>query len=145
MPHSTIPSAALLVDGNSLIHEPTLTAKEAWQCVELLIRVNPDPASAGGAELAVWIDDQPVIHFTAAAPVGYWVKDKFCPDAATGTECTDYRPANPTLAPLDLQVRTTTALTLDAFWPQNYITSGGARSVWYDDMVLATSRVGCIQ
>jgi hypothetical protein len=47
--------------------------------------------------------------------------------------------------PLDLQWRSTAALALDNFWPQNYITDAGAGSVWYDDMVVAKARVGCIQ
>jgi hypothetical protein len=46
---------------------------------------------------------------------------------------------------LDLQYRATTDLKLNAFWPQNYISSGGPGSVAYDDMVLATEPVGCIQ
>ena len=130
--------------GNAVIHDPTVTAKEQWQCFEIHVKLNPDPTSGAGAELGVWIDDQSIIQFTDAAPLGYWVKDKFCPSAATGTECTMYRPASPTLVPLDLQWRSTTALTLDNFWPQNYITDAGSGSVWYDDMVVAKTRVGCI-
>ena len=106
-------------------HDPTVTAKEQWQCFEINVKLNPDPASGAGAELGVWIDDRSIQQFTDAAPLGYWVKDKFCPSAATGTECTMYRPASPTLVPLDLQWRSTTALTLDNFWPQNYITDVG--------------------
>ena len=49
------------------------------------------------------------------------------------------------MIPLDLRHRSTSTLKLDAFWPQNYITSGPAGSVWYDDMVVARSRVGCIR
>ena len=131
--------------GNSLIHDPGLTAKEQWQCFELHIKLNTGASSGAGAELGVWVNDQSVIQFTDSTPLGYWVKDKFCPDNATGTECTNYKPANPTLVPLDFQVRSTLNLKINAFWPQNYITSGGAGSVWYDDMVIAKSRVGCIQ
>jgi len=47
--------------------------------------------------------------------------------------------------PLDLQFRTTTDLKLNVFWPQNYITSGGEGSLWYDDMVVARVRIGCLQ
>jgi ABC-type glycerol-3-phosphate transport system substrate-binding protein len=36
------------------------------------------------------------------------------------------------------------ALTLNYFWPQNYVTQGPAGSVQYDDMVVATVRVGCL-
>ena len=131
--------------GNSLIHDPTVTAKNAWQCIELHIKLNPDPGSGAGAELGVWIGDASVIQFSDSAPLGYWIKDKFCPDSAVGTECTDYRPANPTLVPLDLQFRSTSALKINAFWPQNYITDPGSGSVWYDDMVVAKTRLGCLR
>jgi hypothetical protein len=139
------PSGSTAYYGNSLVHDPSLTAKEAWQCFEIHVKLNPDPSSGAGAELGLWLEDESVIQFTDTEPLGYWVKDKFCPEAATGSECTDYRPANPDLVPLDLQYRSTTDLKLNHFWPQNYITEGGAGSVWYDDMVVARARIGCIR
>jgi hypothetical protein len=139
------PSGSTAYYGNSVLHDPTLTAKEAWQCFEIHVKVNPSAASAAGAAWGFWVDDRAVLEFTDAAPLGYWIKDKFCPAATTATECTDYRPAAPTLLPLDLQVRSTTALNLNYIWPQNYITDGGAGAVWYDDLVVAQRRVGCIR
>jgi len=35
-------------------------------------------------------------------------------------------------------------LKLNAFWPQNYITDPASGTVWFDDMVVATVRVGCL-
>ncbi|MBI3203837.1 MAG: hypothetical protein HYZ29_20020 [Myxococcales bacterium] len=139
------PAGSTAYYGNSVIHDPTLTAKDQWQCFELHIKLNPSPASGAGAELGVWVNDQSVLQFTDQSPLGYWVKDKFCPEKATGTECTQYKPPSPSLVPLDLQWRSTTDLKINAFWPQNYITEGGAGSVWYDDMVIAKSRVGCVK
>ncbi|MCC6898578.1 MAG: hypothetical protein IT377_06365 [Polyangiaceae bacterium] len=138
------PAGSTAYYGNSVIHDPTLTAKDQWQCFELHIKLNPSASSGAGAELGVWVNDQSVLQFTDQAPVGYWVKDQFCPEKATGTECTQYKPPSPSLVPLDLQWRSTTDLKINAFWPQNYITEGGAGSVWYDDMVIAKSRVGCV-
>ncbi len=140
-----VPMGSTAYYGNSVVHDPTLTAKAEWQCIELHIKLNPDPASAAGAELGLWVEDQKIMSFTDAAPLGYWVKDKFCPDSAVGTECTMYKPANPTLVPLDLQYRSSANLKIDSFWPQNYITDPGSGSVWYDDMVVAKVRIGCIQ
>jgi hypothetical protein len=131
--------------GNSLIHAPSLVARDAWQCIELHIKLNPDPATSAGAELALWVEDELIVRFTDEGPLGYWIRDKFCPDAAVGTECTDYRPAEPDLVPLDLRFRSSDALKLNALWPQNYITDEGGGSVWYDDLVLATRRIGCRQ
>jgi len=141
-----MPSGPTAYYGNSLVHDSGLRATDdTWLCAELHIKLNPDPASPAGAELGLWIDDAPVEHFTDAAPLGYWVKDKFCPDQADGPECTAYRPPGVALAPLDLRFRSVAQLELNAFWPQNYITDGGAGSVWYDDMVLATRRIGCLR
>lgn len=140
------PSGNTAYYGNSVIHEPTFTVEDdAWMCIEIHIKLNPDPSTSAGAELGVWKNNALIAAFTDSTPTGYWIKDKFCPDAATGTECTDYKPANPTLVPLDLQYRSVGALDLNAFWPQNYITEGPEGSVWYDDMVIATTRVGCIE
>jgi hypothetical protein len=96
--------------------------------------------------LEVWKNDVLLQHFDSQAPVGCWVRDKFCLPTDDGSECTDY----PNLClqpyvPLDLQWRSTTALQLNYFWPQNYITDGVAGSVQYDDMVVATTRIGCLQ
>jgi hypothetical protein len=140
------PSGGSAYYGNTLIHDTSLKADDdQWMCLEVKITLNPDPSSAAGAELALWKNDQLVVHFTDQGPLGYWIKDKFCPQTADGPECTDYPPpSGTTMIPLDLRFRSTTALKLNAFWPQNYITSGGAGSVWYDDMVVATERVGCL-
>jgi hypothetical protein len=140
------PSGGSAYYGNTLIHETSLRVDDdQWMCLEVQITLNPSPSSGAGAELAFWKNDQLIVHFTDQAPLGYWIKDKFCPQAADGPECTKYAPPpGTTMIPLDLQFRSTTALKLNAFWPQNYITSGGAGSVWYDDMVVATERVGCL-
>jgi len=86
-----------------------------------------------------------VQHYDETSPLGYWVKDKFCPDAADGPECTAYRPAGATLAPENLQFRSSSALQLNHFWPQNYITDTRTGSLWFDDMVVAKVRVGCLR
>lgn len=133
--------------GNSLIHKKASVVKdEQWMCIEIHVKLNPNPASGAGAALDLWVDGAQMAHFDDAAPVGCWIKDKFCTSTADAPECTNY----PNLCmkpyvPLDLQWRNTTALKLDAFWPQNYITAGPGGSVEYDDMVIAKSFIGCIQ
>lgn len=140
------PSGSTAYYGNTILHDTSVKVPDGkWFCVEEYLRLNPDPTSGAGAELTLWVNDKRVQDFTDTAPLGYWVRDKFCPKNADGTECTNYEPANPTLVPLDLQFRSTTALKINAFWPQNYITSGGAGSVWFDDMVLAKRRIGCLR
>jgi hypothetical protein len=132
--------------GNALVNQTSFTEDDAtWMCLEVHVKLNTDLASSTGAILEVWKNDTLVQHFDDAAPVGCWIKDKFCVSGTDGTECTSY----PNLCampyvPLDLQWRSTSALALDAFWPQNYITAGPDGSVEFDDMVVATSRVGCL-
>jgi hypothetical protein len=142
------PSGSTAYYGNSLVHEKSIVAPgDQWMCIELHIKLNPSGANGKGAELGLWVNDQSVIQFTDAKPLGYWVRDKFCSALADSPECTNYPPASgTTMIPMDLQYRSTTALKLDAFWPQNYITDAGASgSVWYDDMVVAKKRIGCLQ
>lgn len=133
--------------GNTLIHRNAVRVTDnRWMCIEIHVRLNPDPGAAADAELAVFIDDTLIQRFTDTAPLGYWIKDKFCPRNADSPECTNYppRPGTP-MEPLDLQFRTTTDLRINALWVQNYITSGPGGSVWVDDLVVATSRIGCLR
>jgi len=90
--------------------------------------------------LEVWKNDILVESFDENGPLGYWIRDKYCPGGADGSECTDY-PA-PATEILDLQLRNTTALQLNHFWPQNYDADG---TLIFDQMVVATRRVGCMQ
>ena len=130
--------------GNSLVHRNDFTVDEnSWVCLEAHVRVNTDASGGAGGVLEVWKNDAPVVRFDDSGPLGYWIRDKFCTPAADGRECTDY-PA-PATELLDLQVRNTTALRLNAFWPQNYITEGPDGTLTFDQMVVATTRVGCMR
>ncbi|MEZ4222968.1 MAG: hypothetical protein R3B13_18640 [Polyangiaceae bacterium] len=141
------PSGSTAYYGNALAHDGNFKVDDdAWMCVEIHVKINPSASSGAGAELGVWKNDQSVIQYDDQKPLGYWIKDKFCPDGATSTSCTNYPPSpGTTKIPLDLQYRNTAALKLNYFWPQNYITSGGAGNVKYDHMIVAKSRVGCMQ
>ncbi len=141
------PSGSTAYYGNTLVHQAGLTVKDdQWMCIELHVKLNPDPASGAGAELGVWMDGVSVQQFTDSAPLGYWLKDKFCPDGADSPSCTNYPPSPSTpKVPLDLQYRSTAALKLNAFWPQNYITDANVGVVQYDDMVVAKKYIGCLQ
>jgi hypothetical protein len=49
------------------------------------------------------------------------------------------------MIPLDLQVRIIEELKLNYLWPQNYTTAEGQTTVWFDDIVIATRRIGCLR
>jgi hypothetical protein len=139
------PSGTTAYYGNSLLQDGTVRAPDdAWICVEVHAKLNQDLASGAGGELEVWLNDASKQRLTSTAPLGYWVRDKFCPATSTGTQCTQYRTASSTLAPLDMRFRSVSALKLNYIWLQNYISEGGSGSVWFDDLVVAKRRVGCL-
>jgi hypothetical protein len=130
--------------GNALVHRNDFTLDEdTWVCLEVHVRINPDLSSADGAVLEVWKDDELMQRFDETSPMGWWTRDKFCPASSDGAECTDF-PA-PADEILDLQLRTAANLRLNAFWPQNYITSDSMGTLSFDQMVVATRRVGCMR
>ena len=130
--------------GNTLVHDAEFRMQsDTWVCYEVHLKLNPDPTTGTGAVLEVWENDNLIRRFDDTGPFGYWVADKFCPSDADGSECTAYRPANPVLALLDQQWRSTTALKINYFWPQNYNDASTSSSLLLDDMVVARQRIGC--
>lgn len=141
-----VPSGTDAYYGNTLLHEPTMKAAgSTWVCVEVHAKLNPDAASAAGGELEVWYNDAVVRKFTSTTPVGYWIRDKFCTAGTTDPECTKYYNSSLSQLPLDTRFRSSTALKLNYFWAQNYITDPAQGSVWFDDIVVAKRRIGCLK
>jgi hypothetical protein len=140
------PSGSTAYYGNSTIHDPSVVAPgDQWICVEMHVKLYSDTQSAKGGVLGLWQDDKLIQEFTETGPMGYWIRDKFCPVSSTDPECTaNHTPTDP-IVPLDLQLRNTTALKLNYLWMQNYITDSGSGSVLFDDVVVAKRRIGCIQ
>ena len=127
--------------GNALIsRDAFIAADNTWACLEVHAKLNTDLSSAGGAVLEVWKDDALIQRFPETAGIGFSVQDHFCPAGADGAQCR-YSPTAP--GPLDIQLRSSAALQLNWFWPQNYITDPMVGSVWFDDMVIAKVRIGC--
>ncbi|MBX3274841.1 MAG: hypothetical protein KF729_31545 [Sandaracinaceae bacterium] len=132
--------------GNTLVHRGEVATRPGtWQCIETMARLN-EPGSARDGELALWIDDRLVYHYTEDGPRGYWVRDKFCPSDADADSCVPYAPppAERMSDVLDLTWRSAEALRLNYLWLLNYVSSGEG-TLSYDDVVVATARVGCIQ
>ena len=132
--------------GNTLLHDGEFRMQSnRWICYEIHLNLNASPATGAGtgALLEVWQNDALIRRFDDAGPVGHWVKDKFCPLDADGSECTAYRAAYPTRELLDQRWRSSSALKINYFWPQNYNTETPDSDLILDDMVVATQRVGC--
>jgi hypothetical protein len=130
--------------GNTMVHNAVFRMQsDIWVCYEVHLKLNPVPTRGTGAVLEVWQNDGLVRRFDDSGPYGYWIRDKFCANDADGTECTAYRPANPTLELLNQQWRSTRALKINYFWLQNYNDTGTNSSLSLADVVVATQRVGC--
>jgi len=130
--------------GNTLLNDAQfLPQSDTWVCYEIHLKLNPDPADGSGAVLELWKDNELVRTFDESGPFGFWVRDKFCPTGADDSACTVYRPKNPDWVRLDQRWRTTAALKINYFWPQNYNTSSANSSLLLADMVVARQRVGC--
>ena len=129
--------------GNALISRNSFTVDEdLWDCLEVHATLNTDMGSAAGAELEVWKNDALVQRFPETGAAGYWVQDHYCPAGADGAQC-NYTPSAP--GPLDIQFRSSSALQLNHLWIQNYITDPGTGNVWFDDLVVAKTRIGCLR
>jgi hypothetical protein len=89
----------------------------------------------------VWKNDVLIQRFPDTSGSGYWVQDHFCPAGADGSQC-NYSSTAP--GPLDLQFRNSPTLQLNHLWPQNYITDPASGSIWFDDIIVAKVRIGCL-
>lgn len=131
--------------GNTLIHDSGFRATSgAWECLEVHLKLNPDPSNDSGAILEVWHNDVPVIRFDDHGPGGSWVKDKFCPVDATSADCTDYKWKAGPPTRLNQQWRSSDKLEIDYLWIQNYNTKSDRSSLSLAQVVAATRRIGCM-
>lgn len=101
-----------------------------WQCVEMRTKMNTTAAGHEGA-LQIWVNDTQVQNFIPGSPVGAY-------DAAGGW-VTGAGAGFPGLQWRDV-------LTYGVNWIklQNYSDVGTPYDVLFDDLVVATSRIGCI-
>jgi len=130
--------------GNTLIHNASFKPNiNHWDCYEIHLQLNPEMTSSNGAVLEVWRNDYLIQEFTATAPLGYWVADKYCPANATGKECTAYLKSSTPKGYLDQRWRLTSNLKINNIWLQNYNTTTTTSILMLADLVVSTQRVGC--
>jgi hypothetical protein len=120
--------------GNTFINNPQVQIPAAtWTCVEYMVKLN-DPVTEHNGEAAMWIDGQQVSHLGPGFPKGRWTWDRFIPDSA-GQPFEGFR------------WRSTTNLNLNWMRVSHYVTqdpAGYVGQIWYDQVVAATARIGCI-
>jgi hypothetical protein len=120
-------------------------ARDQWFCLEIMANANTVGESDG--ELALWKDDALVGEYKPGTPRGRWLRDNFYSwgqyfldeQAFEGFE---FRSSNDVLFK---------RITLDAYYEKGSLdnlamttTVPEAQVILYDDVVVATERVGCM-
>jgi hypothetical protein len=140
--------------GNSFIRDPGLNVKkDAWICVEQMIRMN-DVGDTNG-EQALWIDGKPVAHLGKGFPKGLWVFDKFTPGKggdgvrwnAEKGERERFTVREGGAAFEGFRWRTVKELNVNYVWLYIYTEKpeGHRIKVSFDDVVIATDYIGPIR
>lgn len=126
--------------------------RDQWFCIEMHARVSTVGQSDG--ELAFWIEDQLVGDYRPGTPVGTWLRDSFHTGGCEFSACTepvpfegfDFRSSQ------DVLFKT---FVLDAYYERGSsadkrdeleargIVVDDAQTILYDDVVIATERIGC--
>ena len=119
--------------------------RDKWICIELMAKSNTVGQSDG--ELALWIDDVLVGAYQPGAPHGRWLRDNFYTwgpyyQDQGAFEGFDFRSSD------DVLIK---RITLDAYYEKGSLdarVAGGlvvpeTQTILYDDVVVATTRVGC--
>ena len=102
----------------------------AWQCVEMRVKMNTTQTGHEG-ELQLWVNDTSIQNLISGSPTGAY--------SAVGNWIAGSGSGFPGLQWRDV-------LTYGVNWIklQNYSEAGTPYDVLFDDLVVATSRIGCI-
>lgn len=119
--------------------------RDKWFCIETMTKVNTVGSLDG--ELALWIDGKLVGEYKTGTPHGRWLRDNFYSwgpyyQDQGGFEGFDWRSGT------DVLVR---RITLDTYFEKgsldtriaNGLVAPETQTILYDDVVVATARVGC--
>lgn len=119
--------------------KPLLVPRGRWQCVELMIKLNSTPEKSDG-ELALWLDGKAAMHIAPGVRRGPWTGLGFTLPERGEEPFEGFR------------WRTSSALLLNNFWLEHYVTEEALRrnrsrlkptnSVWFDDIVVAREYIG---
>jgi len=126
--------------------------KAEWVCIELRAKANTVGEMDG--ELSFWIDDELIGDYRPGYPDGTWLRATFHTGGCEFSACTDPMPFE------GFDFRTSDevgfkAIHLDAYYERDSsaskrmvleergLTVSDAQTIWYDDIVVATERIGC--
>ena len=130
--------------GNSFVQDPSINvARGEWTCVEYRVRLN-QVLSGHDGELTLWVNDTPVVHLATDALNGYWFHDRYFPEPLISS----YEPDRPRSPFRGFRFRESDQLQINWFSLDHYVTEDPAGLVgWveYDQVILARSRIGCVE
>lgn len=132
--------------------EQVAFSRDEWLCIELMGKANTVGAADG--ELAFTVDERPVGEYRPGYPVGTWLRDSFHTGGCDWSACTDPVPFE------GFDFRSSDAVRfkqifLDAYYERGSsaskraeleargLTVSDEQTILYDDVVVATERVGC--
>ncbi|WP_437630488.1 hypothetical protein [Sorangium sp. So ce854] len=126
--------------------------RDRWFCVEMHARANTVGESDGA--LAFWIDGAPIGDYRPGYPDGTWLRAQFHTGGCEFSACTPPEPFGGFDFRSSEDVRFKSFM-LDAYYERDSdarrraemeergLTVSDARTILYDDVVIATERIGC--
>ncbi len=126
--------------------------RDQWFCIEMRSKANTVGSNDG--ELTFWIDDVLVGDYRQGTPVGTWLRAQFHTGGCDFSACTDPVP----FEGFDFRTEDDVgfkAVILDAYYQRDTanrkrevleergLTVSDEQTVLYDDVVVATERIGC--
>lgn len=132
--------------------QQTAFARDKWVCIEMMAKTNTVGSSDG--ELAFWIDGKLVDEYKPGHPDGTWLRDQFHTGGCTFSACTPPKPFTGFDFRSSAEVRFK-RIFLDAYYQRDTFASKKAaleakgltvsdeQTIYYDDVVVATQRIGC--
>ncbi len=127
-------------------------AKNTWFCIEIHAAAGEPSTNTG--KLTFWIDDKKVGDYRQGFPDGTWLRDSFHTGGCNFYACTDPVPFE------GFNFRTSAevgfkSVILDAYYERGSnaakreelvsrgLTVSDNQTIYYDDIVVATKRIGC--
>jgi hypothetical protein len=112
---------------------------DTWVCIE--IRAKANTVGQPNGELSLWVDDDLVGEYRTGEPRGVWLRDNFY---SWGPYFSDVQ----AFEGFDFRTNADVLLkrvVLDAYYEEGSLPVGAPEEqvILYDDVVVATSRVGC--
>ncbi len=126
--------------------------KAEWTCIELRAKANTVGEMDG--ELTFWVNDELIGDYRPGNPNGTWLRATFHTDGCEFSACTDPEPFEGFNFRTDDAVGFK-AIYLDAYYERDSsarkrmvleergLTVSDAQTIYYDDVVVATERIGC--